>query len=52
LGQAVFSNGKEVLDFKLEPGNATTFKHRVVIVSGSKLDQETLDNKFKSFSAE
>ena len=52
LGQAVFSNGKEVLDFKLEPGNATTFKHRVVIFSGSKLDKETLDNKFNSFSAE
>ncbi len=52
LGQAVFSNGKEVLDFKLAPGTATTFKHRIVIASGSKLSKETLDNKFKAFSAE
>ena len=52
LGQAVFSDGKEVLDFKLDPKESTTWKHRILIVSGSKLDKEVLDGKFKEFSAE
>ena len=52
LGQKVFSNGKEVLDFKLEAGESTTWKHRILIVSGSKLDKDILDQKFKAFSAQ
>lgn len=52
LGQAVFSEGKEVLDFKLDPKESTTWKHRVLIVSGSKLNNEILDGKFEDFSAQ
>lgn len=52
LGQAVFSKGKEVLDFKLAPNSSTTWKHRVLIVSGSKLNKEILDGKFQEFSIE
>ena len=52
LGQAVFSKGKDVLEFKLAPSASTTWKHRVLIVSGSKLSKEILDGKFKAFSAE
>jgi len=52
LGQAAFSEGKDVLDFKLEPNASTTWKHRVLIVSGSKLSKEILDGKFKGFSGE
>ena len=52
LGQKVFSKGKEVLNFELAPNESTTWKHRILIVSGSKLNKEILDNKFKEFSAE
>jgi hypothetical protein len=34
LGQAVFSEGKEVLNFALEPGQSTIFKYRTAIFSG------------------
>jgi hypothetical protein len=33
LGQKAFSNGKEVLNFKLKNGQSTTFKYRMVIAS-------------------
>ena len=34
LGQEVFSNGKEKLNFTLEPKQSVTFRYRVLIVSG------------------
>jgi len=52
LGQKVFSNGAEELNFKLQPNESTTWKHRVLIVSGSKLNKEILDGKFSEFSKE
>lgn len=52
LGQAAFSKGKDVLDFKLDPKASTTWKHRILVVSGSKLNKEILDGKFNEFSAE
>jgi hypothetical protein len=33
LGQKVFSDGKEVLNFKLKKGESTTFRYRMVIAS-------------------
>jgi hypothetical protein len=33
LGQKAFSNGKDVLNFKLKNGQSTTFKYRVVVAS-------------------
>ncbi len=35
LGQAVFSEGAERLDFSLEAGTSTTFRYRVLIYRGS-----------------
>jgi len=35
LGQKVFSNGKEVLNFGLKKGAAATFRYRIVIASGN-----------------
>ncbi len=52
LGQKVFSDGKEELNFELAPNASTTFKHRILLVSGSKLNKDILDNKFKDFSKE
>src|ERR1051325_1927477 len=34
LGLKVFTNGKEQLNFPLGPGESTTFRHRVLILSG------------------
>jgi hypothetical protein len=51
LGQAVFSDGKETLDFKLNANESTTFKHRIIL-SNNKLDTESLNAKFAEFSAE
>ena len=33
LGQKAFSNGKEVLNFKLKKGESTTFRYRLVVAS-------------------
>jgi len=35
LGEKVFSNGKTELNFKLAAGQSTTFRHRVLILSGT-----------------
>jgi hypothetical protein len=34
LGRKVFSNGKEELNFTLQPGQSVTFRYRIAIVSG------------------
>lgn len=41
LGQKIFSNGKENLDFKLKKGQSVTFRYRVVIASGKNRLQKT-----------
>jgi hypothetical protein len=51
LGQAVFSDGKETLDFKLNANESTTFKHRIIL-SNKNLNSEILNAKFAEFSAE
>lgn len=40
LGQKVFSNGKEELNFKLAPNQSTTFRYRLVVTSGEVSDAE------------
>ena len=51
LGQAVFSDGKETLDFKLNANESTTFKYRIIL-SNKNLNSEILNAKFAEFSAE
>jgi hypothetical protein len=34
LGQKALSNGKDELNFSLEPGRSATFRHRILIISG------------------
>ena len=36
LGQKVFSNGKETLNFQLKKGESVTFRYRIVVASGKK----------------
>jgi len=49
LGQEVFSEGKEKLNFELKKGESTTFKHRIIVAS-SALEKEELDKSFAVFS--
>ncbi|WP_229201308.1 DUF6807 domain-containing protein [Arcticibacterium luteifluviistationis] len=51
LGQEVFSDGKESLNFKLAKGESVTFKYRVIVASAD-LNKEILDKKFTEFSAQ
>lgn len=50
LGQAVFSEGKETLNFKLNKGESVTFKYRILVHSGSKLSTEAIDESFGTFN--
>jgi len=36
LGQKVFSNGKQTMNFHLSPGQSVTFRYRVVIAAGNR----------------
>lgn len=51
LGQKVFSEGKETLNFKLAKGEKSSFKYRVVIASGKeKLSTKSIDELVSGFS--
>ena len=49
LGQAALSNGKDKLDFKLQPRASTTFRHRLVILPGP-FSKERAEREAKAFS--
>jgi hypothetical protein len=49
LGQKIFSNGKETLDFKLAPGQSVTFRYRIIITSGEKVTPEAMDQQAITF---
>ncbi|WP_245576488.1 PmoA family protein [Flexithrix dorotheae] len=50
LGQEVFSKGKEVLNFKLEPGQSTTFRYRIVVNTDDELGKEAIDQVASAFA--
>jgi hypothetical protein len=49
LGQKVLSNGKEELNFRLEPGQSTTFRHRVLILSGPTTPAQ-IEEQYRDFA--
>jgi hypothetical protein len=51
LGQAVFSNGKEKLDFALEPKQAVTFRYRLLILDGPTTSEQ-VEKQYGKFVAE
>ncbi|HKQ05169.1 MAG TPA: PmoA family protein [Blastocatellia bacterium] len=51
LGQEVFSNGKEKLNFTLEPRQSATFRYRLLILSG-KTNADNLESRYRSFIGE
>ncbi len=53
LGQKVFSEGKEILNFKLEKGQSVTFRYRIVIGSGKeRLPNEAIEAFVSSFAGQ
>lgn len=48
LGQKVFSNGKEELNFALEPGEKATFRYRLFIGSGD-MSPASVEKAYQSF---
>ena len=50
LGQKVFSEGKEELNFKLSPDNSVTFNHRIIIHSGTELTPAQINEEFDRFT--
>jgi hypothetical protein len=48
LGQKAMSNGKEELNFKLAPGQSTTFRHEVLILDGAATAAE-IEKYYTSF---
>jgi hypothetical protein len=50
LGQKVFSEGKEELDFSLRPGASVTFRHRVLI-SSQILTRKRTESAYQEFAS-
>jgi hypothetical protein len=49
LGQEVFSKGENVLNFKLDKGESTIFKHQIIVAS-KELSKSEIDSRFSQFS--
>jgi len=50
LGQSVFSEGEETLNFKLKKGEAVTFKYKILVHSGSALTAKQLEAAWEAFA--
>jgi len=51
LGQKIFSNGEQELNFSLDQGNSVTFKYRLVLHSaGEQMSEKAIEKRFKEFS--
>ena len=50
LGQKIFSNGRETMNFALEPGASATFRYRIVVLEG-RAPAERLEREFTDFAA-
>ena len=49
LGRKIFSNGKEELNLTLQRGEQVTFRHRVIIHSGSALTPDLMNQLWAEF---
>ena len=49
LGAKDFTKGQKVDDFKLAPGQSTTFRYRVVVLTGPTT-KDQIEQQFKDFS--
>jgi len=51
LGQKVFSNGKQKLNFTLQPNNSVIFRYRVLILSGNT-SRDDVESQYQRFVGE
>jgi len=51
LGQEVFSNGKEKLNFTLEPKQSVTFRYRLLIISAAATPDQ-VETEYRKFAGE
>jgi hypothetical protein len=51
LGQEVFSNGKEKLNFALEPKQSVTFRYRILVLSGATTPEQ-IESQYGRFVSE
>jgi len=49
LGQKVFSDGRETMNFTLEPGASATFRYRVVVLE-ERAPADRIEREFKAFT--
>jgi Methane oxygenase PmoA len=49
LGAKIFSNGKEELNYRLAPGGSTTFRYRVLILSG-RPSPDAIEAAYRAFA--
>ncbi len=53
LGQKVFSEGKETLDFKLKPQESVTFRYRMIIYSGdTPAPKAWIEKQYEAFAGQ
>ena len=50
LGQSIFTNGEQVLDFKLAANESVSFKFRLLVHSGKALRKQTIDTFADQFA--
>jgi hypothetical protein len=50
LGQAALSDGKDRLNFALEPRGSTTFRHRILVASGT-LTPDQVEARYREFAS-
>ncbi|TDQ19511.1 methane monooxygenase PmoA-like [Algoriphagus boseongensis] len=49
LGQKELSGGKDVLDFKLQPGESVTFKYEILVISGYQPNDQEMNKEALKF---
>ena len=49
LGRKIFSNGKEELNFSLQPGQSVTFRYRIVVHSGDTFTKDDMNKLSADF---
>ncbi len=50
LGQKIFSEGREELNFSLKKGESVTFRYRLLVQGGNGLSKQEIDRSFEEFS--
>ena len=52
LGQKIFSDGVEELNFSLDQGASVMFKHRVLVLGGAEVSEEDMRSQYAGFTGQ